>query len=74
MTLTLSQEHPVEMLPVRVVPLTRGRFTTVQDVTRAYDEAARILHGEYGRYNFPQPGEQPAVQKDYPRLPPETSR
>jgi hypothetical protein len=55
MTLTLSQRYPVEMLPVRVVHLTRNKYAII-------DTAARLHHGEYGRYNFPRPGEQPAIR------------
>lgn len=40
--------------------LTIGRYPTAEDAARAYDDAARELHGEYATVNFPQPGERAA--------------
>jgi hypothetical protein len=37
-----------------------GRYRTAEEAARAYDEAARNLHGLFARLNFPEPGEQPA--------------
>jgi len=38
-----------------------GSYGTEEEAARTYDAAARIYFGEYGRYNFPQAGEQPAI-------------
>jgi hypothetical protein len=37
-----------------------GRFSTEEEAARAYDEAARRLHGEFACVNFPIGGEQSA--------------
>lgn len=37
-----------------------GIHASEEDAARAYDSAARRIFGEYGRYNFPLEGEQPA--------------
>ena len=38
-----------------------GNFSTPEAAAHAYDEAARIYHGEFGRYNFPREGERSAI-------------
>jgi hypothetical protein len=35
-----------------------GRFVTLEEAARAYDDAARKYHGEFARLNFPRAGEQ----------------
>lgn len=37
-----------------------GIYPTPEDAAKAYDEAARIHFGAFGRYNFPREGEQKA--------------
>lgn len=37
-----------------------GRFTDEREAALAYDQAARDLHGEFGAFNFPNPGERQA--------------
>jgi hypothetical protein len=49
-------------LNINGVQYSMGHFTDEEDAARAYDEAARKHHGTYGQYNFPEPGEQPAVR------------
>ena len=38
-----------------------GRFVTAEAAARAYDSKARELHGEFGRYNFPELDERSAL-------------
>jgi hypothetical protein len=38
-----------------------GCFTEEVEAALAFDAAARTHHGAFGRYNFPLPGEQPAL-------------
>lgn len=38
-----------------------GIWKTPEEAARAYDMAAREVHGDFGRYNFPEPGEQSAA-------------
>ena len=40
---------------------TRGANLTAEEAAHAYDEAARKHFGEFGRFNFPRPGEQSAL-------------
>ncbi len=44
-----------------------GRFEDPEVAARAYDDAAREMHGPNGRYNFPRPGELPARLGDASR-------
>lgn len=39
-----------------------GYFTSVEDAARAYDEAAKKLHGEFAYLNFPQ-AERPVIER-----------
>lgn len=38
-----------------------GYFFNEDEAARAYDDAARLAFGAFGRFNFPLPGEQPAL-------------
>lgn len=38
-----------------------GSFASEEQAALAYDAAARPIHGTYGRYNFPLPGERSAL-------------
>ena len=38
-----------------------GRYDSEEEAAKAYDIAARGLHGKFGRYNFPKAGEQSAI-------------
>lgn len=39
-----------------------GRFKIEEEAAKSYDEKAREYFGEFGRYNFPLPGEQSALR------------
>lgn len=39
-----------------------GFYDNEEDAAKAYDEAARRLHGEFARMNFPMPGERAALE------------
>jgi hypothetical protein len=41
-----------------------GRFDTEKEAALAHDEAARRLHGEFARVNFPRDGERSALHDD----------
>lgn len=45
-----------------------GYFAVETDAARAYDEAARQIHREFGRFNFPVPGERPALRSGHPAV------
>lgn len=57
-----SRHKWTAQLTVRGVKQHLGYFAVETDAARAYDAAARQVHGTYGRYNFPQPGEQSALR------------
>ena len=43
-----------------------GYFENEEDAARAYDAKAREVHGKFGRFNFPQAGEQSALREVIP--------
>jgi hypothetical protein len=47
-----------------------GRFRDEEGAARAVDTAARKLHGEFARFNFPRPGEPSARLEHRPRRKP----
>ena len=54
-------QHWYASIRVNYKTIHLGRFNTEEEAARAYDEAARRLHGEFARVNFPRDGEQSAL-------------
>jgi len=42
------------LIQVRKQPIYLGSYLTIEEAARAYDEAAKRLHGEYAKLNFPE--------------------
>lgn len=51
------------VMSIRIDGRTRtSQHATEEEAAHAYDELARQVRGDFGRYNFPQPGERAAFQ------------